>query len=84
MPPVQQSISFNGLYPAGIASDNGPLLNSAQDTAMNPSNPPPIAVAGTAAKVSRYGVLGLFVAWLIIKRAPRTGYLIGLPTWRRA
>jgi hypothetical protein len=79
---VQQSISFNGLYPAGIASDNGPLLNSAQDTAMNPSNPRP--VAGTAAKIGGYGVLGLFVAWSIIKRASRTGYLIGLPTWRRA
>ena len=38
---------------------------------MNPSNPTP--AAGTAAtattKFGRYGVLGLFVAWLIIKRA---------------
>ena len=49
---------------------------------MNPSNSPPIA--GTVAKIGGYGVLGLFVAWLIIKRASRTGYLIGLPTWRRA
>ena len=79
---MHQSIPFYGLYPAGIASDNDPLLNSAHDTAMNPSNPLP--VAGTAAKIGRYGVLGLFVAWLIIKRASRTGYLIGLPTWRRA
>ncbi len=43
---------------------------------MNPSNPTP--AAGTAAtattKVGRYGVLGLFVAWLIIKRSSRTGY----------
>ena len=44
-----------------------PLINSAQDAAMNPSNPPP--VAGTAAKIGGYGVLGLFVAWLVIKRA---------------
>ena len=142
---MQQSIPFDGLYPAGIASDNDGLINSAQDPAMNPSNPPP--VAGTAAKiggwifalwsvlhiwvgaegvhqylkggtpglwnmliggravpratfvhatdpatlfaqgqlilnfcldVGGYGVLGLFVAWLIIKRASWTGYLIGL------
>ena len=67
MPPVQQSIPFDGLYPAGIASDNDPLINSAQDTAMTPPSPP--AVAGTAVKIGGYGVLGLFVAWLIIKRA---------------
>ena len=34
---------------------------------MNPSNPTP--AAGTAAKIGGYGVLGLFVAWLVIKRA---------------
>lgn len=34
---------------------------------MNPSTPTP--AAGTDAKISGFGVLGLFVAWLIIKRA---------------
>jgi hypothetical protein len=46
---MQQSIPFDGLYPAGIASDNDPLINSAKDTAMNPSNPTPAAGAAATA-----------------------------------
>ena len=66
---MQQSIPFDGLYPAGIASDNDGLINSAQDPAMNPPNPTPLA-----------GTVGGPVLWfLAVLITP-----FGLPAWRRA